>query len=258
MTSLWQDLGTRCGLLDKSRTSPDGLPERYLYSPDMRYRYAFARWWGSVDLARCAAWVLLNPATGDTEQRRRPTLERCITWSRAWGYDGLVVVNLFAHRVTKPAALGHVDDPVGPCNDEALALFTDACSLTVAAWGWQGSLRGRSATVRSTLAAPMCLGTTKKGEPLHPLYLSSATKLVPLLTPGAGRPQVPVFRGGTGPVRGVDLTSNSALHATTASRRSVMTDALGSASGQARVVPDVGVGRRASRIDAFSSWTLRS
>ena len=47
-------------------TSPDGLSERYLYSADMQYRYAFGRWWGQEDLANTVVWVLLNPATGDT------------------------------------------------------------------------------------------------------------------------------------------------------------------------------------------------
>lgn len=33
-------LATACRLRDEPGTSPDGLPERYLYSRDMTYRYA--------------------------------------------------------------------------------------------------------------------------------------------------------------------------------------------------------------------------
>ena len=62
-------------LLDQFGTSRDGLPERYLSSHKMEYRYAFGRWWGPKDLCTSDVWVLLNPATGDTELRRRPTLE---------------------------------------------------------------------------------------------------------------------------------------------------------------------------------------
>jgi hypothetical protein len=72
----------------------------------MMFRYAFGRWWGNTDLATTAIWVLLNPATGDTEQRHRPTLERCISRSRAAGHTGLVIVNLFAFRDTNPQTFG--------------------------------------------------------------------------------------------------------------------------------------------------------
>lgn len=67
----------------------------------MQYRYAFGRWWRHEDLESTAVWVLLNPATGDTERRRRPTLERCIAWSRA-DFSGILIVNLFASGVLIP------------------------------------------------------------------------------------------------------------------------------------------------------------
>ena len=107
-------LALRHGLLDRTGESPDGLPEPYLYSADLVYRYAFGRWWDTADLAASDVWVLLNPATGDTEPRRRPTLDRCIAWSRAAGHAGVVIVNLFAFRTTDPAALRRSVDPVGP------------------------------------------------------------------------------------------------------------------------------------------------
>jgi len=47
-------------------------------------------------------WVLLNPATGSTDGKQRPTLGRCIRWSQAWGYGVLTIVNLFAYWATKP------------------------------------------------------------------------------------------------------------------------------------------------------------
>lgn len=58
-------------LNDVPAVSPKGEPERYLYSADMLYRYAFGRWWGENDLGRSAVWVMLNPATGDTDGRKR-------------------------------------------------------------------------------------------------------------------------------------------------------------------------------------------
>lgn len=166
-------------LLDRSGTSPDGLPERYLYSTDMVHRYAFGRWWGAQDLSASDVWILLNPATGDTEQRRRPTLERCLARSRADGQAGVIIVNLFAHRDTSPKALRTAPDPVGPANDGALRLLTRAGARAIAAWGSGGSLNNRSTQVAALLDRPLCLGTTRLGEPRHPLYVSGGTALTP-------------------------------------------------------------------------------
>ena len=168
---LFRSLADEYDLLDVPGVSAEGWHERYLYSPDEQYRYAFGRWWGDQDLATTTAWVGLNPATGDTEGRRRPTLDRCITWSQSWHSTGLIIVNLFAYRHTDPKALKHAIDPVGPHNDTTLEAMANACERTVAAWGAHGRLLDRSSTVRSLLANLECLGTTKRGEPRHPLYV---------------------------------------------------------------------------------------
>jgi len=178
------ELAVNPDVVDRSGTSPDGLQERYLYSTDMVYRYAFGRWWGHQDLAATAVWVLLNPATGDTEQRRRPTLERCITWSRDAGHAGIVIVNLFAFRATDPRAVRAAADPVGRYNNAALATFTATGAVTLVAWGSHGRLRARSSQVAPLLTAPMCLGTTRLGEPRHPLYVPGGTAIVPWTAPG--------------------------------------------------------------------------
>jgi hypothetical protein len=185
-----RDLGERLSLRCLEGTSPDGLPEQYLYSKDMRYRYAFARWWGPQDLRTATLWVLLNPATGDTELRRRPTLERCIVWSRSWGSTGLVILNLFAYRATKPKALREVEDPVGPCNDQVLDALSGSAPRTLVAWGSHGSLHRRSTAVMETLHNPMCLGVTRRGEPRHPLYVASSTLAQPW--PAVDKPTYPV------------------------------------------------------------------
>ncbi len=177
MSDVLEQLAESLDLKHMSGTSRgDNLPERYLYSNDMDYRYAFGRWWGAQDLATSTVWVLLNPATGDTEQRRRPTLERCIKWSRRVGDTGLVIVNLFAYRDTNPKNLRAVADPVGPANDAVLRAVTAAGSRTVAAWGRDGRLLNRDVAVAPLLTAPLCLGTTRQGQPLHPLLVPGATE----------------------------------------------------------------------------------
>lgn len=185
--SVLDDLATRHDLLNESGTSVDGLPERSLYSHDMLYRYAFGRWWGTPDLARTAVWVLLNPATGDTEKRRRPTLDRCIRWSKAAGHDGIMVLNIFGYRATNPKVLRTVEDPVGPHTDEALQAITTAGALTVVAWGSHGRLHRRSTEVAGVIVDPQCLGTTSRGEPRHPLYVRGDTRLTPWSPPEVPR-----------------------------------------------------------------------
>jgi len=182
-TDLFAALACEHNLLDRIGTSLDGLSERYLYSHNMDYRYAFGRWWGLADPSTSDVWVLLNPATGDTELRRRPTLDRCLARSRADGQTGVIIVNLFAHRDTNPKALKAAADPVGPENDDALRALTRAGARTVAAWGSGGSLHDRSTKVASLIDHPLCLGTTRRGQPRHPLYVPGGTPLVPWTAP---------------------------------------------------------------------------
>ena len=56
MTDTLVRLAAEHGLTDQAGNSPAGLPERYLYSRDMAFRYAFGRWWGIDDLATTAIW----------------------------------------------------------------------------------------------------------------------------------------------------------------------------------------------------------
>jgi hypothetical protein len=142
----------------------------------MRYRYAFARWWdanGSLDL-----WVGVNPAKGDTEMRRRPTLERCIKRSRSEGAGGVMFANLFAARHNQPRGLRRMTDPVGPHNDDALRAMSKKASRTIAAWGNCGRLLGRANDVARLLTGALCLGMTASGEPRHPLYVAGSTRVV--------------------------------------------------------------------------------
>ncbi len=179
MDDIFAGLASAHELEDRSGLSREGLAERRLGSPDRVFRYAFGRWWGDADLATTAVWVLLNPATGDAEQRGRLTVERCAARSRSAGYSGVVIVNLFAFRDNDPRHLRDVPDAIGPANDEVLSVITRAGAQTIVAWGFHGRLGGRSAQVVPLLDSPMCLGLTRHGEPRHPLSVASDTPLVP-------------------------------------------------------------------------------
>jgi hypothetical protein len=143
----------------------------------MAYRYAFARWWNAD--GPLVLWIGINPGMGDTENRRRPTLERCIAWSQSWGAGGLAFANLFAARANKPRGLLQVPEPIGPHNDAALVALGKVAWRTVAAWGGHGRLLERGRAVAPLLVSPVCLGITASGQPRHPLYVAGDTPVVP-------------------------------------------------------------------------------
>ena len=140
------------------------------------YRYRLWRDWHIPPRpSRRLLWILLNPSTAD-EVRLDPTIRRCVRFSRAWGYTGLDVVNLFALRSTDPRGLRRAADPIGPGNDTAIASALAECDAAVAGWGAHPLAATRASVVREmavTIGTPLfCLGVTRCGRPRHPLYLA--------------------------------------------------------------------------------------
>lgn len=146
-------------------------------SPCARYRYSLRRTWG-LKPGRIA-FVGLNPSTADGTLDD-PTIRRCVGFADMWGYHDLVMLNLFAYRATDPERMGLEDDPVGPDNDQHLALELAQAKLVVCAWGATGGHTLRAAEVMR-LVLPRhkarCLGLTRTGFPRHPLYVQGATIL---------------------------------------------------------------------------------
>jgi hypothetical protein len=172
----------------------DASPSGALFSSDRRYRYLLTRCVEANDDLfttrrdyRAVLFVMLNPSTAD-ETQDDPTIRRCTSFARGWGYTHLVVANLFAFRSTDPRALADEKDPVGPENDRALqaALEDNAVRRVVCAWGvHDGPIRGlvqaRADHVLSVLRThePVCFGLAGQvkarigvgRQPRHPLYL---------------------------------------------------------------------------------------
>lgn len=156
---------------------------------DNEYRYELRRRWGPGQLV---CWVMLNPSTADASEDD-PTIRRCMGFSQSWGYGGLVVVNLFAFRATKPAELkkrlagtGAVEQQriVGVDNRVHLGRAMREADLVVGAWGaglkpWSTKRAEmlRIRVVHGECPPLMCLGRTKCGAPRHPLYVPAAQKL---------------------------------------------------------------------------------
>lgn len=152
---------------------------RAIFSPDRKYRYVLQR---SIapNRWRCL-FIMLNPSTAD-ESVNDPTIGRCVSFARAWGYGELVVCNLFALRSTNPRALHQELDPVGPDNDQHIIREATLAFRTVLAWGNHGSYRQRDKEVLALLPvgvhpkafAPL----TKEHAPRHPLYVRGDAQLV--------------------------------------------------------------------------------
>lgn len=154
-------------------THPREMGEVSLYSPDMFYRYAYACYWRRSP--RFILWVMLNPGTGDTEARGRPTLSRCISWAKDWGYGGLLIGNAFAARARSAQELKRKTDRVGPVNDSALKLLAACSRETMVAWGRNGALEDRDLQLLSLLPAAYCFELTRNGQPHHPIGLPQSS-----------------------------------------------------------------------------------
>jgi hypothetical protein len=147
------------------------LDQGATFSEDKLYRYNLWRRWGSKSSGK-VTFVMLNPSTANAE-KFDPTVRRCFGYTCDWGYGSMEIVNLFALRSTFPDMLKKVPDPVGPENNAAIIEAVKDSDIVVAAWGVHGRLLKRDSTVLKLIAGVKdlyCIGTTKAGDPLHPLH----------------------------------------------------------------------------------------
>ncbi len=145
------------------------------------YRYHLWRCWNE-DLP-VMVFVMLNPSVADAV-KDDPTIRRCIAFAKRERYGGISVRNLFAFRATDPDELLTATDPHGPDNYNHLLACRRSFLMTrlVAAWGnVSPKLRqaAQSAINVVSMNDPYCLGTTKDGNPRHPLYVKGDAPIVP-------------------------------------------------------------------------------
>ncbi|MFT4863101.1 MAG: hypothetical protein ACI95C_002325 [Pseudohongiellaceae bacterium] len=142
-----------------------------------RYRYSLERSWGSGQ--GTVVFIGLNPSTADHKQDD-PTIRRCVGFARAWGFESMAIVNLFAYRATLPQDLKTASDPVGPRNNYWLKKLIDSADLAIACWGNHGSFRARNETVLKRFSGLYCIVQNNSLHPAHPLYLKANLTPIPL------------------------------------------------------------------------------
>ena len=141
-----------------------------------KYRYLLTRGLCSNPLVL----IMLNPSTADADIDD-PTIRRCIGFANSGGYDGIIVVNLYAFRSPNPKDLLQAPDPVGSENDQYITSIISKHKTAVCAWG-SNALLDRVNHVMSILkqneAKIVCLGMNKNGSPKHPLYIPANQEFV--------------------------------------------------------------------------------
>lgn len=155
---------------------------RALISDCGKYRYWLEMGYGP----RIVTWIMLNPSRAGTiefgEIVSDPTAGRVEGFSRAWGFDMALVVNLFAWRATVPQDLpADQATAKGPDNWKHVHDSVKRAQLVVCAWGAmpfaQRAGREMVGNLLELGIRPACLGVNAGGSPKHPLYLAADTAL---------------------------------------------------------------------------------
>jgi hypothetical protein len=153
------------------------------------------RWLGTKDGAgkelgdpKSCLFIMLNPSTADGI-RDDPTVRRCVAFARAWKFERMEIVNLFAFRATKPETLFRAQkaqtDISGPANQEYIERAAQDAGIIVASWG--GSGRGESFQQQTMFGwlnenhvkKLHTLGFTNTAQPRHPLFVPANALPIP-------------------------------------------------------------------------------
>lgn len=173
-----------------------------IVSADGRYRYRLWREWRDLDgeaeghwaydpvsrerVPQSCVFIMLNPSTADGSVDD-PTIRRCVGFARAWHFQRIEVINLFAFRATKPSdllAMRPADDPWGPERLRHAGEALVGSGRVICAWGSHGGHLGADRLMLQWLEGIGCTGLqalriSATGHPAHPLYIPSDTWPVP-------------------------------------------------------------------------------
>ena len=138
------------------------------------YRYSLFRIWD--ESLSAVLFNMLNPSSADGT-KDDPSIRRCISYAKDWGFGSMFVGNLFALKSTKLTGLLESTNPEGPENLKFLLKLSSHCKMIVCAWGNGTILKKLSANSPKNLNRKLhCLKLSLDGIPCHPLYLPKDLK----------------------------------------------------------------------------------
>jgi len=164
------------------------------FSKDKKFRYCLTRDWSGLFPVKTVMFIGLNPSTAD-DKIDDPTIRRCIGFASSWGYNKLIMTNLFAWRETDSKKLylrwknlgditssenyyEYLDWVIGRENNNYILQGQKEASRIIAAWGSEGKKYSRRVKEVITLLREdkiFCLGNTCR----HPLYTRKDIQLMP-------------------------------------------------------------------------------
>jgi hypothetical protein len=162
-------------------------------SPDRKHRYSLWRSWD--DNKPKILFIGLNPSRADNVYNDA-TITRCIRFAKDWGYGGLHFGNLFSYRtpyVTRQQLeakksipdielweplLENLSFAITDLTDHYLASMVRDAEKVVCCWGsWKFIAERSMHIIDKILPESYCFGLNQDGQPKHPLYLASNSKL---------------------------------------------------------------------------------
>lgn len=152
------------------------------FSQDMRYRYMLTRRWTTQANPKLCMFIMLNPSTTDgyTDDA---TIRRCVGFGKTWGYDGIVIFNVYGFIATDPKDLPKDDSRYGEDNYMLIEEMCKHSEVIVLAYGnnaRKDDLHKLFANLYPFEKKVRAIDVSKQGMPKHPLYLSGSSKLKPI------------------------------------------------------------------------------
>lgn len=151
----------------------------FITGPKDCYRYWLKRVIGRGK--RLIVWVMLNPSTAD-HRKDDATIKRVMRFSKDWGFDIVIVVNVFAYRARDPKVIHALlkkrplEFVMGPDNSFWIDYWTSRAQRLVIGWG--RNMTFDPDDIIATFKHATCLGLTKNMQPKHPLMISADTEAV--------------------------------------------------------------------------------
>lgn len=141
---------------------------------DKKYRYSLWRIWDETK--EVVLFIGLNPSLANDSEDDN-TIKKLIELCKNWDFGGFYIANLFAFITPYPKELLQELEPIGEQNDTTIQELMNKCSKTILMWGNNDGFIGRDKSVLKIISNPYCVGITKNGHPIHPLYQKSTSRL---------------------------------------------------------------------------------